>query len=714
MHPTDEAFNGAPGRTTVIASPRTSTPSPPSRRWRTTLLALTIYGLGSWAFFYRPGFFDSRAYMGVGSDPTAFMWFLKWWPYAVTHNLNPFLTRAVWSPSGFNLAWATSVPSLAFAAWPLTALCGPVVSFNALTLMAPPLTAFAGFLLCREIANKFWPALIGGWLLGYSSYELGQAGAHLNLDFVAAIPLVLWLTVLRYKGKLAPQPFIALAAFTLLFEFGVSTEIFATATCFFLPAFLIAYVQHRSNRGALRALARDITFAYIVCLIFAAPFLYFFFLGRATAPALIQPRGVYVADLLNYVIPTPITALGGSWAHYTTRHFTGNYREEGAYLGIFLLTALARAAFVLRKNAWARLIVILFAGLVVCSFGPSLHILGHPVMRMPWLLIQKLPLLGDALPVRVTLYVFLTAALMMALWLASLTGRQAIGGYALATLSLVSLLPNIHKGVDSWYTPLRIPAFFRFADRDTLRPQENVVVLPYGMRGDSMLWQAASTMRFRMAGGYVGFTPTRFMAWPAVRMLYTHPLPGFRNQMLMFCKAHHVGAIIIGPGAGKTWAFALNRLNWRHQTVGQVTVYHVPESTVRSSKNVTATQAATSFLLSEITALRGAASCYRKTAGSLARLTPRAAERIGCLDPAYGGFPTTTPNKNWTSSGGWLGVFGPGVGVGVWINGRKEARNVIAQYRFAQTIYFPYPAVWNGTSPVSPHESGQLLLVFPR
>lgn len=148
--------------------------------------------------------------------------------------------------------------------------------------------------------------------------------------------------------------------------------------------------------------------------------------------------------------------------------------------------------------------------------------------------------------------------------------------------------------------------------------------------------------------------------------------------------------------------------------MGRVTVYHVPQSTVRGLMNVTATQAATSFLLSEIIALRDAASCYRKATGSLARLTPRAAEKIGYLDAAYGGFSATAPNSNWTPAGGWLGTFDHSVGVGVWVNGGEAARAILAHHPFAQTTYFPYPDVWNGTSPVSPHESGQLLLLFPR
>jgi hypothetical protein len=45
---------------------------------------------------------------GPGGDPIQFMWFLSWWPYALTHGLDPFQTHYIWSLSGVNLLWVTS------------------------------------------------------------------------------------------------------------------------------------------------------------------------------------------------------------------------------------------------------------------------------------------------------------------------------------------------------------------------------------------------------------------------------------------------------------------------------------------------------------------------------------------------------------------------------------------------------------------------------
>ena len=66
-------------------------------------LSLLYFGkLGDWGHMY----------LGWGLDPIQFIWFLNWWPWAIAHRLNPFISYYVWYPQGFNLTWATSVPSV--------------------------------------------------------------------------------------------------------------------------------------------------------------------------------------------------------------------------------------------------------------------------------------------------------------------------------------------------------------------------------------------------------------------------------------------------------------------------------------------------------------------------------------------------------------------------------------------------------------------------
>ncbi len=80
------------------------------------ICTLVLYLALSILFFGRGlvGQFGS-AYVGMGMDPTLMAWFLVWWPHAIANHLNPFLTHAIWSPSGYQSGVATQ-PSVSLGA----------------------------------------------------------------------------------------------------------------------------------------------------------------------------------------------------------------------------------------------------------------------------------------------------------------------------------------------------------------------------------------------------------------------------------------------------------------------------------------------------------------------------------------------------------------------------------------------------------------------
>jgi hypothetical protein len=173
-----------------------------------------------------------RMYFGHGLDQIGFIWFLNWWPWAIAHGLNPFISYYVWYPQGFNLTWATSMPVAALLMWPLTWLASPVVSYNVLSLLAPALSAWTGFLLARYLTRDTPASFIGGYLFGFSSYELGEITAHLNLNLIFVVPLLVLLVVQRVRGDLSRLWFVAASALALFVQLGFSSQLLAT-TCFF-------------------------------------------------------------------------------------------------------------------------------------------------------------------------------------------------------------------------------------------------------------------------------------------------------------------------------------------------------------------------------------------------------------------------------------------------------------------------------------------------
>src|SRR5690348_16084197 len=185
-----------------------------------SIIAMAIYSAASLLYF-GPGTTErwSQAYRGLGSDPTVYMWAMRWWPYAIAHHLNPFITPAIWAPAGYNLACATSMPGPSIIIYPATRIFGPVVAYNLLCLACTAVAAFSAFLLCRYVCHCFWPALLGGYIFGFSQYVLSQNMSHLVLLFIFPVPLAVYLLLLRLDSVLSRYLFLFLFVLVIAFEF---------------------------------------------------------------------------------------------------------------------------------------------------------------------------------------------------------------------------------------------------------------------------------------------------------------------------------------------------------------------------------------------------------------------------------------------------------------------------------------------------------------
>ena len=550
-------------------------PSQAARRPRTLGAVVALLAYGFTEYLILPGGTDplsSHIFTGLGTDPSAFMWALSWWPYAVTHGLNPFVTNALWAPQTINLAWNTSVPSLAFIAWPLTATAGSIVSFNVLTILAPVTAALAAYYLCYELTSHVGASVFGGWLFGFSAYEIAQDRGHLNLEVTAAIPLLVLLALLRYRRRIPRWFYVVVTCLLLAIEFGISLEIFAVATFFGGGALLVAFALVPPSRPRLASLAKDLLLAYAGSAVLCAPYIGYLVAGSSQQPSVPEPPLVFSTDLLNFILPTPVTAVGSHLALPLTTLFTGNFVEDGAYLGIPLVLILGFFAGSRYREPWARVLTILLGVLLVSTLGPNLHILGHISIPLPWDAAAKLPLLRAALPSRFALYISLVSAAIASLWVAVPRRRHLL--VALMTvMAIVALWP-----APVAVTPVRAPLWITAHSYTTLfRPQATLVLLPYASLGDSMLWQAMSGLYFRMAGSNTATVPGSFAKLPAVAMFFGAPLvPNYGSVILRFCQKHRVVAIVVDRSLAPQWSTRLAKLGWRTNLIGTSSVFWVP------------------------------------------------------------------------------------------------------------------------------------------
>ena len=208
-------------------------------------------------------------------DPNFYIWSWQWWPYAISHGLNPLYSGQIGVPAGYDLAWTTPTAAVAVLLSPVTALIGPIASFNLTLVLAAPVSAWAAFVAARRLTSRFWAALAAGAVYGFSWYEVGETSVgHPNLCVIMLLPLMVYLVLLWRDGKLRPRSFVALLAAAMAAEFYIFNETFFWMTVLGAALLLIGFVVARpAQRPEVIRLARLVGVAWVVAMVLAAPYL---------------------------------------------------------------------------------------------------------------------------------------------------------------------------------------------------------------------------------------------------------------------------------------------------------------------------------------------------------------------------------------------------------------------------------------------------------
>ncbi len=629
-----------------------------------------------------PGHSLTTTMMNESGDPNVTLFFLKWWPWAILHGHNPFVVHGLSYPVTYDAAWLTSIAAPALLAAPVTLLWGPIATWNLLILIAPVVASISMLALLDYLDVSALPAAIGGFIFGFSAFEVSEMSGHLFLILTFPIPLLVMLFMRRMNNAIRPVAFVVCSVLLAAFMLYTSTELsldFALSMLGCVVLFAIWYRQACVDK--VRALARELALIVGGVLVLTAPLLWYLLTNLQVGGTAINSPFIFSTDLLNFVIPTPNTWLGSGLVTSISTRFTGNFSEEGGYLGIILLilTVLAITEGI-RRASWAVPFSIWTLVLAVCTLGPVLHVDGTiTAVRLPWDLPAHLPLLKNILPSRLMVFVSAGVALWVALWVMWAKTRRA------RALRLSALLLGVVMLIPS-------PATFHWARPDIPRavsdgqfsayvhPGSGVLVLPRGPAlpfSDGrlgVLLAEASGFQFNATDPPWGYNPYSknlgFLRWP----LYTIssavvPPPGTAYQIQVFCATHHDSAVAI-PSQAPAWASLLGRLDWTHRTFGGLTVFHVPSSVLRRFRTTSANEADTTFLYPQVTALRAAAACYLAHGGSLSALTPDATIADHCLNVGYASVSqSNSQSDNWTVESGWLGPQGQDVGIGIGTTG---------------------------------------------
>ena len=518
------------------------------------------------------------------SDSTQYIWALVWFPHAILHGLNPLYSHAIWTPGGLNLAGATAVPAAVIAAWPITALAGPVVAYNVLSILAPVAGAFSAYRLCHYVTRSPWSSVLAGFLYGFSTYEFATMQEHLHLVFTFCPPLAVLLVLKRLDHAISARRFIVLMAVVLSVQMLLSTEILFTMTCLGVVVLAAAATfGSRGERGAIIGLLPPLAGAYLATAVICSWFLY----AAARAPAFAQGWGTrFPADAVSFFVPSAVTRLGGYSFLSVTSAFRGSLTESGTYLGLPLILIVSIYLITRWRTRAAKVIVASLVVSVVWSLGDSLYIAGHQTIALPWSVLDSLPLLDLLIPERIALYTALGCAVVAALWLSSSEGptwrRWALGLLAVGFIVPTADAATQHGRLPVLDAPWSTPAFFsngiykRYLHRD-----EIVLPLPWGRSGNGLLWQAQADMYFRLASGYFGPPPPSYWREQPIvyELKFNYPRPGAAQDLRRFLAEHQVADVIVQQSRAGPWPAVLAQAGLRRAVAaGGVFVYHVPRA----------------------------------------------------------------------------------------------------------------------------------------
>jgi hypothetical protein len=556
------------------------------RRCAPILTSVSIYVaiavFGWWSIWSHGG---SRFAVQGGADPAVSMWFLTWAPYTLLHPHNPLFSNFGNYPFGVNMVLNTAVLPLGYLLAPVTLLAGPVASFNVLGMLSPILAACSALALLRRFTTWYPAAFVGGLLFGFSPYVVAQATGHLNLEFVALLPLTLLVLhdlVVRQRGRPVSKGLWLGALITV--QFFISSELLLdTLALAFAGVIIIALLDRDDARSHVRFAARGLGTAAIVVVVALAYPVWFVLAGPGHVVGPIQLSAQeYRADLLGSIVPDSFERFAPSAFTRSANNFVHGYRiENGSYLGLPLMAFLGVAAIALRRTRVVLVAALLGALAFVLSLGSTLEVANHDYVSvvLPETVLAKLPLVSNVIPARFSLFVTLFAAVVLAVALehlhaARLWGRSRAAIVAPIVLGLALLVPL----VPAWPIPAQatvIPYFTSAAARAIpLNSVALVYPFPDQFYATPQAWQASTFLRFRMPGGRfivpepgtkIAGTSRSSVTDTVLRKLALgrppHRSPALRAEIDDQLRAWHVRTILAAP-EGAEPAQAISYLTW--------------------------------------------------------------------------------------------------------------------------------------------------------
>ena len=519
-----------------------------TRRWWPGAICLILYVVATVIEFGPSHSLSANHLVGTDNPDAALqIWSLGWAEFALAHGHIPFFSQWQAYPTGVNVVDTTSMLGLGTIFSPVTAIFGPVVTWNVVARLAVILSSLSMCLVLRRWTD-WWPAaFIGGLIYGFSSYITFSVG-HLFLYFAPLPPIMFLLLyeILVSQRWRAARTGAGLGVLCGL-QYLISSEILASTVLMGAIATAIyLFATRRSLKSKWPYIKRAVVWSLVVGgLLLIVPVGYTVFGPEHIngAPQSQATLGKLHGDLLSPIVPTHKNLIAGGFGAVSGK-VTSSGNGALLYLGLPLLLAVVAFVIWLRRNRIIQFAAVMAAVAFVLSLGSPLYVDGRNThVPLPFVVLAHLPLLDGFLAVRFSLFTTIFCAVIVAIgfdqlyrrvkestrlrglslpWKAAMATLLTL---ALAAIITIPLLPRIeHTAANTGVSP-----FFSSSAVTTIPNGSVVLAYPYPRApknhnaptdpvDQALLDQAVSGMHFKLVGGY-GWWPVQGSPYPSAPTL---------------------------------------------------------------------------------------------------------------------------------------------------------------------------------------------------
>ncbi|HEU4422386.1 MAG TPA: hypothetical protein VFR67_07575 [Pilimelia sp.] len=449
-------------------------------------------------------------------DQILYEWFLA-------HDARLFLgdfslvTDRLNAPDGVNLLANTTVIALGALFAPVTLLFGAETTFAVIAATNLAGTATAWYLLfTRMLGAHRGAAMIGGAFCGFAPGIVSQNNSHLHMTAQWLVPVMVWCVVRlatvadpdnpdvppgRRTAKLLAYA-LALAGLVVVQVFVGEEVLFLTAVTLVLMTIGYAAVRPRFVRRTLPRFAAAMLVAVVAAGVVLAYPLWLQFLGPQGVPNGPFSPDYFSADLASWPAISPQSLAGTPEAAQLT---TGP-AEHNTFLGWPLLLVTIGCVVWLRRSP-----VVVAAGfaavvMAALSLGPKVVInRASTDITGPYALLEGLPVVDGALPMRFALAVIPLIALVLVLAVdRALRDPERTIRIALPAAVLIVLLPIVPKPMET-AGRAPVPEFIRAGHwRECVEPGGVLVPVPVPtpQKPGAMRWAADANAAFAVPEGF--------------------------------------------------------------------------------------------------------------------------------------------------------------------------------------------------------------------